>query len=197
MRPTLGVAKQNIDLNYCALDELQRIQKLVADNQKELIRLRQNHPQGIRTWADMRKLKGIGPASMTQLFVYCKDPATTPLTAEAAVPDNDVSAGDRMDLPEILQKGQAPASSSDDLEMCGLGVILHTMDVTLGQQSTKWQEAFLAAGSEEKPGRVMLDSGCFRCIAGKRTHSKMKAHLKQYGFKPLEINNVEEGVFGN
>ena len=43
----------------------------------------------------------------------------------------------------------------------------------------------------------MLDSGCFRCIAGKRTHAKMKAHLKQYGLKPLEMNKVEEFVFGN
>ena len=141
---------------------------------------------------------------MTQLSVYCKDPATTPLTSEASEPDNDVSAGDRIDLPEMPKKG---AGSSDDHDCPGLissstsngstsssnpcGVILHTMDVTPGQQSNKWHEVFLAAGSEEKPGRVMLDSGCFRCIAGKRTHAKMKTYLKQYGLKPLEMNRVE------
>ena len=43
----------------------------------------------------------------------------------------------------------------------------------------------------------MLDSGCFRCVAGKRTHAKMKAYLKQYGLKPLDVNRVEEFVFGN
>ena len=43
----------------------------------------------------------------------------------------------------------------------------------------------------------MLDSGCFRCVAGKRTHAKMRDYLRRYGLKPLEINRVEEFVFGN
>ena len=65
---------------------------------------------------------------------------------------------------------ELPSSTegSDSSNLCG--VILHAMEVTLGQQSTKWHETFLAAGSDRKLGLVMLDSGCFRCIAGKRTH---------------------------
>ena len=131
---------------------------------------------------------------MVQLFVYCKDPSTTPL--QAVQPGNDgLSLGDNMELPEMLVGG---SSSGTDPELPGLvfssssnastsgsstshptGVILHTVAVTPGQQTNKWHEVFLAAGSDEKPGQVMLDSGCFRCVAGKRTHAKMKDSLRQ------------------
>ena len=43
------------------------------------------------------------------------------------------------------------------------GVIL-AMNATPGEQSQRWHETFLAAGSELKPGLFMLDSGCFRSI---------------------------------
>ena len=118
---------------------------------------------------------------MVQLFVYCKDPSTTPL--QAVQPGNDgLSLGDTMELPEMLVGGSGSGadpelpglmfSSSSDASTSGkssshpCGVILHTVDATPGQQTNKWHEAFLAAGSDEKPGRVMLDSGCFRCVAG-------------------------------
>ena len=40
MRTTLNVAEPTINLNTCALDDLQRIPKLTTESQKELIRLR-------------------------------------------------------------------------------------------------------------------------------------------------------------
>ena len=94
------------------------------------------------------------------------------------------------------------ASSSNDTtsgssDSHPTGVILHTVAVTPGQQTNKWHEVFLAAGSDDKPGQVMLDSGCFRCVAGRRTHARMRDYLRQYGLKPLEANRVEEFVFGN
>ena len=59
MRPTLGVAGPTINLNTCALDELQRIPKLTRGNCEDLIRLRHAHPRGIQSWEDVRKIKGI------------------------------------------------------------------------------------------------------------------------------------------
>ena len=99
---------------------------------------------------------------MVQLFVYWQDLETTPLVAVESNNDG-LSPGDVMELLEMLVGG---AGSSSDPERPGLlsssssnasnsgrppahhcGVILHTMDVTPGQQSNKWHEVFLAAGS--------------------------------------------------
>ena len=71
------------------------------------------------------------------------------------------------------------------------------MVVTPGEQQTKWHECLLAAGCEKKPGLTMLDSGCFRSLAGKPTHSSMQEYLKQFGLQPLWVPKVEEFVFGN
>ena len=163
---------------------------------------------------------------MVQIFIFCQDPATTPLPTEQP-DDSGLYLGDIVELPEMPER---KSSSSTDPEMPRMvsssssngvataarhvsspssnttsdssashptGVILHKVAKTPGQQTNKWHEAFLAAGSDEKPGQVMLDSGCFRCVAGKRTHARMKEYLRQYGLKPFEINRVEEFVFGN
>ena len=116
VRKSLGVVEPTIDLNTCALDELRRIPKLTLENQQDLIRLRQAHEQGIRNWTDVRRIRGVGPSIMVQLFVYCKDPATTPL--EAVQPNNDgMSPGDVMALLEMPNGG---ASSGIDPELPGL-----------------------------------------------------------------------------
>ena len=156
-RKAVGVAEPAIDLNTCALDELRRIPKLTLDNQQELLRLRQAHAQGIRNWMDVRKIRGVGPSIMVQLFVYCKDPATTPL--QAVQPNNDgLSLGDTMELPEmpvggtgsgtdpelpgLMSSSSSNASASGKASSHPCGVILHTVDATPGQQANKWHEVF-------------------------------------------------------
>ena len=96
---SLNVGEPTINLHTCALHELQRIPKLSQDNQNDLIRLRLAHAQAIRNWADVRKPKGIGPSSMMQLLVFCKDPETTSLADPE--PNNELTPGDLMELLEM------------------------------------------------------------------------------------------------
>ena len=69
--------------------------------------------------------------------------------------------------------------------------------VTLTRTPSHLNQCFLAGGLAEKPGRLMMDSGCFRELAGDEHHEALKLYLRRFGLRPLEINKCEEFIFAN
>ena len=84
--------------------------------QENLVQLRHVHSQGIRSWTEVSKIRGIGPNVMVQIFIFCQDPATTPLPTEQP-DDSGLYPGDVMELPEMPER---KSSSGTDPEMPGM-----------------------------------------------------------------------------
>jgi hypothetical protein len=78
IRGTLGIMEPTIDLNSCAMDALERVPKLSKDVAKQLLLFRSNtkHQQFVN-WEHVLQVPSVGPVTLRQLRVFCKDPADT------------------------------------------------------------------------------------------------------------------------
>ena len=67
-----------IDLNSCAMDALERVPELSKDVAKQILLFRSNtkHQQFI-SWEHVLQVPSVGPFTLRQLRVFCKDPADT------------------------------------------------------------------------------------------------------------------------
>ena len=180
-RQGLGVSGPTIDLNRCTLTELKRIPSLSQEMGKQIIHLRQSKAQGFSSWREIRDIKGIGEGLFSQIVIFCMDPSTIPLPVEVLTPEAieepaPAAASGSETLPNLIAESTSnpqtynsgPEVSTDSdreprVAVNLTGVIL-AMEATPGEQSQRWNETFLAAESDLKPGFFMLDSGCFRSI---------------------------------
>ena len=78
LRGTLGIMEPTIDLNSCALDAMERIPKLSKDVAKSILLFRSNTKhQQFTNWEHVLQVPSVGPSTLRQIRIFCKDPADT------------------------------------------------------------------------------------------------------------------------